>query len=85
MTRARKTWKRIAAGSRNIAFDDFARLVEAFGFRHRRTSGSHRIYSHPGVPRPLSLQPRNGDAKSYQIAQFLELVEEFGLTLEGER
>ena len=34
-------------------------------------------------PRPLSLQPQGREAKPYQIRQFLEMVEEFGLTMEG--
>jgi hypothetical protein len=45
-------------------------------------SGSHYIYTHPQVPRPLSLQPRNREAKPYQISQFLDMVREFGLTIE---
>jgi hypothetical protein len=45
-------------------------------------SGSHHIYRHSEVPRPLSLQPRNGEAKPYQIAQFLDIVEEYKLTME---
>jgi len=45
-------------------------------------SGSHYIYTHPQVPRPLSLQPRNREAKPYQISQFLDMVREFGLTNE---
>jgi predicted RNA binding protein YcfA (HicA-like mRNA interferase family) len=80
--RPRKTWEKITAGSRNIAFADFRRLLEAFGFVHRRTSGSHHIFTHPAVPRPLSVQPRKGEAKPYQVAQFLEIVEEFGLRME---
>ena len=30
-------------------------------------------------------QPRNGEAKPYQVAQFLDMVEEYGLRLESER
>jgi hypothetical protein len=82
---ARKTWDKIVAGSRNVDFGDFTRLVESFGFVHRRTSGSHRIFRHPRVPRPLSLQPRQGQAKPYQVAQFLAMVEEYGLRMEGGR
>jgi HicA toxin of bacterial toxin-antitoxin, len=67
---------------RNVGFAEFCRLVEAFGFKLRRVSGSHYIYSHPEVPRPLSLQPRQREAKPYQISQFLEIVEEHGLTME---
>jgi len=46
-----------------IAFRDFERLLLALGFRHDRTSGSHRIYLHPNATRPLSVQPRGSDAK----------------------
>ena len=80
----RKTWENIAEGTRNVSFRDFERLLKAFGFEHRRTSGSHRIYRHPRVPRPLSVQPISGQAKPYQVNQFLEMVEEFGLRLEAD-
>ncbi|HVH78150.1 MAG TPA: type II toxin-antitoxin system HicA family toxin [Stellaceae bacterium] len=72
--------RRLVAGDlRNVGFAEFRRLVEAFGFELRRVSGSHHIYRHPQVPRPLSLQPREREAKPYQIRQFLEMIEEFGL------
>jgi predicted RNA binding protein YcfA (HicA-like mRNA interferase family) len=79
-------WERLGRGDvRNVGFAEFRRLIEAFGFELRRVSGSHHIYRHPKVPRPLSLQPREREAKPYQIKQFLEMVEEFGLTMEGRR
>jgi predicted RNA binding protein YcfA (HicA-like mRNA interferase family) len=65
-----------------VGFTEFCRLVEAFGFELRRVSGSHHIFRHRQIPRPLSLQFRNGEAKPYQIAQFLDMVKEFGLTME---
>jgi len=37
------------AGSNNISFSDMIALVEAFGFRLSRVSGSHHIFSHPLV------------------------------------
>ena len=64
--------------------NDFTGLLVAFGSRHRRTSGSHWIYRHAKVPRPLGIQPRGGQAKPYQIARFLAMVEEYGLTMERE-
>jgi hypothetical protein len=79
----RALWDRIAAGQlQNVSFAEFRRLIHAFGFELRRVSGSHHIYRHPKVPRPLNLQSRNGQAKPYQIAQFLEMVEEHRLTME---
>jgi predicted RNA binding protein YcfA (HicA-like mRNA interferase family) len=80
----RKTWERMLAGAHVIRFAEFERVMVAFGFVHKRTSGSHRIYAHPSVPRPLSVQPRGRDAKPYQMRQFMQAVEEFGLKIEGE-
>lgn len=88
MARSRMTGlvQRLLAGELgNVGFAEFRRLVETFGFELRRISGSHHIYRHPRVPRPLSLQPRGREAKPYQIKQFLEMVAEFGLTMEGRR
>ncbi|MCU0839726.1 MAG: type II toxin-antitoxin system HicA family toxin [Rhodospirillales bacterium] len=83
--RPRKTWEALLAGGRTLPFDDFARLLLAFGFAHKRTSGSHHIYVHPRAKRPLSIQPRGGEAKRYQLAQFMAMVEEYGLTMEEEQ
>src|SRR3984893_7904337 len=82
-SRREQLWDRLAGGDlRNVAFAEFRRPVARFGLRLRRVSGSHYIYTHPQVPRPLSLQPRNREAKPYQISQFLDMVREFALTLE---
>ena len=62
---------------------DFERILAAFGFALIRTTGSHRQYRHPQVPRILSIQPRGKEAKSYQIEQFVDMVEEFGLEMDG--
>lgn len=67
---------------RTVAFRDFVALVEAFGFTLERTKGSHRCYSHPGCPRLLVIQPLGQDAKAYQVREFLDMVEQFGLSLE---
>jgi predicted RNA binding protein YcfA (HicA-like mRNA interferase family) len=66
-----------------IQFRDFERLLAAFGFNHARTSGSHRIYVHPAIGRPFPVQPDGKDAKRYQVREFLELVEEYGLYIAG--
>lgn len=75
-----KLLARLASGSlRNVAFADLRRLVEAFGFRLRRVSGSHHIFAHPEIPEVVNLQEVEGDAKPYQIRQFLRLVERYNL------
>ncbi len=80
----RKLLERLRHGScANVSFADFTALVEAFGFRLGRSTGSHRIYFHDKATRPLNLQPMHGDAKPYQIRQFLQMVTEFDLTMEN--
>ena len=77
---------RLAAGNRrNVGFAEFCRLVEAFGFNLRRVSCSHHIYTHPKVPRPLSLEPHHREAKPYQIGQFFDIVQEYGLRMDDQR
>ena len=47
--------------------------------------GSHRIFTHPSVPELVNLQEIGGQAKPYQVRQFLKLVERYDLRLEDER
>ena len=61
------------------------RLVESFGFELRRTGGSHHIFVHADVPELLNLQEFRGQAKPYQVRQFLRLVERYALKMEDER
>jgi predicted RNA binding protein YcfA (HicA-like mRNA interferase family) len=68
--------------NRTVAFRDFILMIEAFGFALARTKGSHRSFAHPTCPKLLVLQPNGKEAKRYQVREFLDIVEEFGLTLE---
>ena len=80
----RKTLEKILFGSKNIRFDDLTALVRAFGFRLSRISGSHHIFTHPGIPELVNLQDVRGQAKPYQVRQFMKLVEKYNLQLEDE-
>jgi len=80
----RKTLEKILFGSKNIRFDDLTALVRAFGFRLARTSGSHHIFTHPGIPELVNLQGVRGEAKPYQVRQFMKLVERYNLQLEDD-
>ena len=61
----RKILEKVLAGSKNIRFNEMVTLVEAFGFRLSRTSGSHHIFIHPEVREMVNLQEVNGKAKPY--------------------
>lgn len=80
----RKLLRRALSGSKNLRFDDMVTLVEAFGFRLDRTSGSHHIFVHPDIRHLVNLQNRRGKAKPYQIRQFLDLVEQHDLQMEDD-
>ena len=80
----RKLLKRLAEGAlSNVAFRDMLNLAEGFGFRVARVSGSHHILTHPAIPQIINLQEVRGQAKPYQIRQFLGLVERHNLILEA--
>ncbi len=78
-----KILKKILGGSKNIRFGDMVHLVEGFGFELSRAEGSHHIFFRPDIPELVNLQNVKGQAKIYQIRQFLKLVERHDLKLEG--
>lgn len=82
MSKPRKTFRKILSGSKNIRFGDMVNLVEAFGFQLVRVNGSHHIFQHPALSDQLNLQDKGGQAKSYQVRQFLSLVEQYNLSME---
>lgn len=77
----RKTLQKILAGPTNVRFADMVTLVEAFGFGLARVNGSHHIFVRPGVPELVNLQEVKGQAKPYQVRQFLRLLERYNLRL----
>ncbi len=80
----KKLLEKILSGSKNIQFDEMVSLIEAFGFRLDRVSGSHHIFKNPNISDLINIQNRKGKAQPYQIRQFLAIVEENNLTLEEE-
>lgn len=81
MPKPRKILESVLQGSANTSFRDFQKLVEAFGFQMNRVRGSHHIYERSDVHELINIQNVNGEAKPYQIRQFLRLVESYNLTL----
>ena len=85
MATKHKILQTILAGSKNIRFSDMIELVEGFGFRLSRTDGSHHIFAHPDIPELVNLQEVKGQAKPYQMRQFLKLIERHSLRLEEDK
>jgi predicted RNA binding protein YcfA (HicA-like mRNA interferase family) len=78
----RNLLQRIANNPKSARFDEIVLLLEAFGFKLARKKGSHHIFIHPAVSLPVNIQDVHGDAKPYQVRQFLKIVERFNLKLE---
>jgi predicted RNA binding protein YcfA (HicA-like mRNA interferase family) len=81
MTKIEKLYTKLLASRTSMRFSDFQRILKAFGFELDRINGSHHQYKHPLASRPLSIQPKGNMAKPYQVDQFLDIVEEFGLKI----
>lgn len=79
----RRLLRRLTQGAlHNVAFNDMIDLVQGFGFNLIRVSGSHHVFAHPDVDEVVNLQPTAGEAKPYQIRQFIRLTEQYNLSLE---
>lgn len=72
---------RLIRSQKNVKYRDFIVILTAFGFRNDRSGGSHNIYVHDDIPDIVNTQNENGEAKPYQIKQFLRLVEMYKLKL----
>ena len=78
----RKLLRQIYNNNKNVRFSDLITLAKAFGFYATRSEGSHFIYKNDEINEWINLQNKNGEAKPYQVKQFLAIVEKYNLTLE---
>jgi len=79
----KKLLRRLAQGAmQNVAFADMVNLIEGYGFKLNRISGSHHIFVHDDVPELVNIQKVGDKAKPYQIRQFLRLVSRYNMSLE---
>ncbi len=75
----RKILQKLLNNPQNVRFEEVVIVVEAFGFKFSRISGSHHIFTHPDIKEIVNLQNVGGQAKSYQVKQFLKLIERYDL------
>ena len=60
-------------------FGDVVHFLQVSGWK-MRLKGSHHLFTRPGVPVLLNLQPeKNGKAKAYQIRQVRRTLIQFNL------
>ena len=77
-----KLLEQILINQKNVNFNDFICVLEAFGFFCTRTNGSHNIFKNKTITEIINIQNVKGEAKPYQIKQFLSLIEKYNLKME---
>lgn len=78
----RKLFEKILRNPYDVRFNEMTKLINAFGFQLKNIKGSHQIYKHPDVPYLINIQNKGGYVKSYQVNQFIDIINEFNLSLE---
>ena len=79
----RKLLSQLQNSSTNVKFTDFITMIKAFGFSPIRIAESHNIFEHKDVPEMVNIQNVKGNAKPYQVKQFLTLINKYNLKQEG--
>jgi hypothetical protein len=74
MTKHEKLLAKARQVPNDLSFDEFETLLKRSGWVFKRQSGSHRVWLSPGN-RALPIQSNGGKAKSYQVTQFLLMME----------
>lgn len=62
----------------NIRFDELCHLLQVKGFR-MRISGSHHIFTKPGVVERINIQREGTKAKPYQVRQIRKILAAYKL------
>ena len=79
MAKDRKLYERITRNPLNVRFDELCKLAQGFGFMLKGGKGSHRIYTRKGVAEMMNFQNVDGNAKPYQVKQFLKIISKYKL------
>jgi predicted RNA binding protein YcfA (HicA-like mRNA interferase family) len=77
-----KLLQTIYSNTNNVRFNDLITIVESFGFYLARSNGSHFLYKNKEIAKTINLQSDKGKAKSYQVEQFITIIEKYNLQME---
>jgi hypothetical protein len=84
MSKVEKLATKILSGrsDKNLAFHDLCYVLERAGFQYALEKGVDRIYYKGGIVEIVTVQPRNGKAKPYQVKQVRELLLKYKIDTE---
>ena len=85
LSRLEKLLEKARENPKNVRFKELCRLCELIGMEARKPVGSHFPYKRSTPPvKTLSFQNKDGMAKSYQVKQLLQFIDEHVLLKKGE-
>lgn len=79
MGREEELYRRLKGSPQDVRFEELCRAAELFGFEFRGGKGSHRVYVREGISEMLNFQNIKGEAKPYQVRQFIKVIERYNL------
>lgn len=77
--RKQEIYQELKSNPKNVRFERLCRAAESFGFTFKRMRGSHRVYKREGIVELLDFQHWQSMGKSYQVKQFLEVIDDYNL------
>ena len=75
MSQFKKLLLSVLSGTKDtdISFSDLQLILERLGFQCR-VKGDHFIYTKDGIEDIINIQPKNGNAKPYQVKQVRTII-----------
>jgi len=67
----------------NFSFDDLRNILLHLEFTEKKTGGSHRIFYKEGIEEIINIQPKDNQAKAYQIKQIRTIILKYKLLRDG--
>ena len=74
-----KIYEKLNRSPANIRFEEICGYALDFGFTYKGGKGSHRIFVREGLRELLNFQNVKGMVKSYQVRQFVKIIEKYDL------
>ena len=75
----REIYEKLKRNPVNVRFEEICNIAKLFGFKFRGGKDSHKIFVRGGIREMLNFQEVKGKAKSYQVKQFIKIIEKYNL------
>jgi hypothetical protein len=70
-----KFFDKLRNGPKNVHFQEIMSFLDGLGFINTASGTGHYIYKKPGIKGRINIQNRGGFVPSYQVRQFIKIIE----------